>query len=386
MNSRYPAISANLGLWSGRVWPVVLAALLGTLAVFYFWYGLPGQTPALNDFGSFWASGAAALEGRNPYGVYPETFHIEGTDIVHPNLNPPASLLLFAPLSLMDPHLTMKLIWWSGLLAYLAIVVAAARGVSDSSAVLPVSMWALALPAFWDSLRLGQIYVLLLFVVACAWFLLRRQRLAAAGILIGIFVALKPIFVLWPLMLFVTGHLRASAWAGLAFAAVSLMPLLVFGPDVYGQWLDLVLSEAGNRKAAFPNATVMAIGYRAGSPVIGMLLPALVLVWAALRIRQEHLSLAEASAIGIALGIAISPVAWFHYLLFLLPAMLSRRWSAGLLAGAAIMVLPVALLHVVYEQLPALYPALAEPIRATAGSPFSWATLFLLGALGRGSR
>ena len=105
------------------------------------------------------------------------------------------------------------------------------------------------------------IYVLLLFVVACAWFLLRRQRLVAAGILIGVFVALKPIFVFWPLMLFVTGHSRASVWAGLAFATVSLLPMVVFGPDIYGQWFDLVLSEADDRKAAFPNATVLAIGY-----------------------------------------------------------------------------------------------------------------------------
>lgn len=362
---------------------IVVATILGAMAVLYFWYGIPGKFPLLNDFGSFRASGRAAIEGLNPYGIYAETFRIPGTDIIHPNLNPPASLLLFAPLSLLDSHLSARFIWWSGLLAYAAIVAVALRRQPETNAILPMAAWALALPAFWDGLRLGQVYLLMLVLVAGAWHMLEHRREIAAGLLIGIFVALKPIFLFWPGLLFLAGHKRAAVWTGFWFMAVSLLPVLVFGPAVYGQWLDLIMSEAGNRKGVFPNASLMAIGYRAGSPFLAMLLAVITLIWMTMQILRNRIGTAEASAIGIALGIVLSPVAWFHYLIFLLPAMLTRRWSGRILAVAVFMLVPIAPLYMVYEYLPAQMPALAEPIRATLGSVFSWTALLLLSGLSR---
>ena len=360
-----------------------LVSVMGAVAVLYFWYGIPGKALLLNDLSSFKASGQAAIEGLNPYGVYAGTFRIPGTGIVHPNLNPPTSLFLFAPLTLLDSRLLFWLVWWGGLMAYMAILGLALWRQPDRNALLPMVAWALALPAFWDGLRLGQIYLLLLVLVAGAWHMLEQRRDIAAGVMIGVFVALKPNFLFWPVLLFLTGHKRVAIWTGLCFLAASLLPLVAFGPAIYGQWLDVIMSEAGNRKVAFPNASLLAIGYRAGSPLLAMSLAAITLFWTATLIRRNRIGATEASAIGIALGIVLSPVAWFHYLIFLLPAMLARRWSARILAGAVFMLLPIAPLHMIHAYLPAQNLAFAEPIRATLGSIFSWTALLLLSGLPR---
>src|SRR5215203_7294758 len=69
--------------------------------------------PGLWDFGSFVASGRAAREGLNPYGVYPLTLRVElpGFESWNPNLNPPISALLFQLFDLADPQVAFR-IWW----------------------------------------------------------------------------------------------------------------------------------------------------------------------------------------------------------------------------------------------------------------------------------
>lgn len=383
MTVRKLGVPANNRIGAERLTGIVLATVLGTMAVLYFWHGISVRTPPLNDFGSFWASGKAATEGLNPYGVHPQTFRILGTDIVHPNLNPPASLLLFAPLSQFDPNLVAKFVWWASLLAYIVIVTTALRRQPDPVATLPMAAWAFALPAFWDGLRLGQIYLPLLVLVAGAWYLLERRREAFAGLFIGIFLAFKPNFLFWPLLLYLTGYRRAAIWTGVCFVTVSLLPLVVFGSAVYEQWFDVIVAEAGDRKGVFPNASILAIGYRSGSTVTTVLLAAATLAWAAAQILRGRTDVADASAIGIGLGIVLSPVAWFHYMIFLLPAMLTRRWSSRILIGAVFMLAPIAMLHSVYISPLAQNPTLTEPVRATLGSVFSWTALFLLAGFAR---
>lgn len=364
-----------------RMSGLLLASILGFAGFLYFWYGLPGKAVPLNDFGSFWASGKAVLNGGNPYGVHPNTFRVLDGNIIHPNLNPPASLLLFAPLSLVDPHVLARTIWWAGLLLYFVIVVSALRHQPNRDAVLPMAAWAFALPAFWDGLRLGQVYVPLLVLAAGALHLLKHRRDVSAGLLIGLFVAIKPNFLFWPLLLYVGGYRRVAIWSAASFVAVSLLPAFVFGPAIYGQWFDVVSMETGNRKGVFPNASVMAIGYRSGSAATVALLVAVVLTWTALQLRRHRLDITKISATGIALGVVLSPVVWFHYLIFLLPAMLASRWNAKLFVGAGMMLIPIMPLYLLYNAPITQDAVLAEPVRATVGSVFSWAALLLLSGL-----
>lgn len=354
---------------------VALCAVLGTLALLYFWFGQQGTQ--LYDFGSFWASGRAALDGLNPYAVYPETFRLPGTDTYHPNLNPPASLLLFAPLAWTDPWVTIEVLWWAGLAAYAGFVAVTLHRNPRPNAML-MGAWVLALPAFWDGIRMGQVYLPMMVGAAVAWHLMERGRPLAAAIVIGCLAALKPNLLVWPALLFIAGHRCMGVAAGLAFAAASLLPLLLFGTGVYLQWYEMLTGDLAGRSGYFANATVVAVGVRAGSQLLGLLLAALVLAWAVHLVWRARLSVMEVGAIGIGVAILVSPVAWMHYLLLLLPALLRMRWNRGIVIAAVAMAVPMPALFWIFRILPLHYPTLAEAIRATVGSAYSWAALLLV--------
>ncbi len=375
MNGRLLIASLDQRFQVEQLTRIALAVVLGTLVLFYFWFGQQGAR--LYDFGSFWASGKAALEGLNPYAVYPETFNLPGTDTYHPNLNPPFSLLLFAPLAWVDPWAMIKVQWWLGLAAYAGFVGFTLYRHPRPNAML-LGAWALALPAFWDGIRMGQVYLPMMIAAAAVWHLVERDRSLAAAIVIGCLAALKPNLLVWPVLLFIAGHRRMGVAAGLAFVAASLLPLPVFGAGVYVQWFEMLSGDLGGRSGYFANATVMAIGVRAGSHLLGLALAGMVLAWAIRRLWGARLSVTETSAIAIGVAVLVSPVAWMHYLLLLLPALLRMRWNKGVAIAAAVMAVPMPALFWVFKILPLHFPALAEAIRATIGSAYSWAALLLV--------
>jgi len=362
---------------------IVLAALLCVFALFYFRYGLPPGP--LNDYGSFWASGKAANAGLDPYAVHPGTFRSPGTGHMHPNLNPPVSLLLFAPLARLDPQATLTALWWGGLILYAGIVVLTLRRHNRQDALL-LGAWALALPALWDGLRLGQVYVLLFAGVALVWYLMEEGRPALAAVAIGCLAAFKPNLLLWPALLFVAGHRRMAMIAALSFAGLSALPVLFFGPEIYVQWLEMLLSDVGGRSGYFANVTVVAIGVRAGSHLLGGLFAALVLAWAALEARRQPISATQVSVLGIGAAILVSPVAWMHYLLLLVPALMRLRWTRGVAAGAAVMVVPTVVAFWAFRTLPLSWPEMAPVLKATIGSAYGWGALLLIVAMARAGR
>ncbi len=383
MDGRILAGPASDLLHRDRLIRVVLAALLCSFALFYFRYGVPPGP--LNDYGSFWASGKAANAGLDPYAVYPETFRSPATGHVHPNLNPPASLLLFAPLARLAPEATMTALWWGGLLVYAGIVIATLRRLGRPDGLL-VGAWALALPALWDGLRLGQVYVLLFAGAALVWYLLEEERPLLAGVAIGCLAALKPNLLLWPALLFFAGHRRVAGAAALSFLFTSALPALLFGPEVYTQWIAMLRGDVAGRSGYFANATVVAVGVRAGSHLLGAALAALVLAWAVVEARRRPMSAMQASALGIGVAILVSPVAWMHYLLLLVPALLRRRWNAGIAVGAAVMVIPAVVAFWAFSTLPLSWPELAPAIKATIGSAYSWGALLLVVTMARAGR
>ena len=77
-----------------------------------------------------------------------------------------------------------------------------------------------------------------------AWILLERKKEIWAGILIGLVVAMKPNFAVWPALLLLSGTYRPALASIATVAVVSAIPLAVFGPEIYRQWLDLLASDA----------------------------------------------------------------------------------------------------------------------------------------------
>src|SRR3712207_6811803 len=197
--------------------------------------------PGLWDFGSFVASGRAASEGLNPYGIYPLTLRVElpGFESWNPNLNPPISALLFQAFDVADPHVAYQIWRWISVVFYAAAVLLLVSRFSDRLQAVCVALWCFALAGFWDTLFLGQIYLPLVFAGIAAWLLLERGAGLWAGILIGIVVAIKPNFLVWPVLLFLSGHYRPSIVACVTAGIISLIPLVIYGPEVYRQWIEL---------------------------------------------------------------------------------------------------------------------------------------------------
>ncbi|WP_142848064.1 glycosyltransferase family 87 protein [Telmatospirillum sp. J64-1] len=357
----------------GRVPSLLAIAALLAIIVYGLSFALP--RPSLMDYGSFFASGEAAANGDNPYGVYPLTFHVvlPGFESWNPNLNPPISLPFFEQFAKLDPHQGFRL-WWAisfacyGMTVYLLI-----RRYFPKNGLLPM-LWALALAGFWDTLVLGQIYVPLVLAAVGAWLLLDRNRPILAGLLIGVVVAVKPNFLVWPALLFLAGYYRPVFAAGASALFLSLIPLFLYGPTVYQQWVELILNDA-NRALFLTNASLSGLTQRLGSPVMGTVLSVGLLAGLALWVwmRKRRLSALHVSALGLLGALLASPIAWVHYTMFLLPVFFVLPLSPLLLASAVLLVAPV----------PIILGLLNAPwwLQATAGSVYGWAVLFCLVAL-----
>lgn len=342
---------------------VLLAALLHGLTL-----ALP--TGALMDFGSFIASGRAAAQGLDPYGIHDLTFHVvlPGFEAWNPNLNPPPLLPAFQALSLLPPDHGFRLWWAVSALCYGITLWLLFRRYRRPLVVV----WALALAGFWDTLVLGQIYLPLVLAAVAAWLALERGQGWRAGVLIGMLVAAKPNFAVWPALLLVAGHGRPALAAGLTAAVLAVTPALLYGPQVWGQWLHLVLTDA-DRAHFLTNASLSGLARRLGMPGLGIAASLALLAgagWQAWRCRPD---VAAASALALAVAVAASPIAWVHYTLFLLPVFFSRPHSRPLLAAALLLVVPV----------PWVLRALAAPWweQASYGSLYAWAMILCLWAV-----
>ena len=350
---------------------LLLALVLGAMVFTGLERSLPTADP--RDFGSFIASANAGTRGENPYGVYPLTFHVvlRGFDVWNPNLNPPISVLFFRVFQRLETARAFR-IWWSlSLLCYMAAVLLLARQYGRRMHWL-IPLWAFAHAGLWDTLFLGQLYLPLVVIVAGSWLLLDTYRPVSAGVLLGILVAVKPNFLVWPALLLLAGHWRTPTSAAVTFASLWILPVLPLGADTYRQWIQVIVSD-DVRGAFLTNASIPGLMQRLGAGPLGALLSIVALAGAAVWAFRRKPSSLQASALGIALGIAASPIAWVHYTLFLLPVFFCCRPTRLLTTSAALVVIPV----------PFVLRFIDAPIwaQATIGSAYNWSVLLCLGAL-----
>jgi hypothetical protein len=305
-----------------------------------------GMEPlSLRDFGSLWASGNLANQGLNPYGEHSSTFRVTtpGGQWSAVNLNPPFSVLLFQPLARLDPALGFRALQVASAMGYVMLILVLIHHTPTPDAWLRVLLLFLWHP-FWSTLELGQIYVLLL-PLAAAGLLLGERRPILAGVCIGLLVALKPPYVIWPLLLLVGRHGR-PALVGLGTAAILTLLPAVFGHlDWYPEWIAAART-ASALQYLHDNLSALALLTRLGVPPLAAIaamataLTALaVLVW------QRRWAAPRISAIALIASWWASPVAWVGYALWLGPIFLSHRyWPEALLIAAVLFAIPGPLL------------------------------------------
>lgn len=327
------------------------------------------------DFGSFVASGRAAREGLNPYGIYPLTLHVvlPGFESYNPNLNPPISALLFQLFDIADPALSLRVWWWISVACYLATIILLLRRYAGSSLqALVMGLFALALAGFWDTLFLGQIYLPLVLAGAGAWLLLERGADLRAGLLIGLVIAIKPNFLVWPALLFLSGRRRPALTAVGVAGLISAIPLAAFGVEVYRQWFELIASD---RERAFflTNGSFAGLAARAGAPALGPVLSLALLAGLAWWAFRHRPSLQSAGSFGLLASLLASPLGWIHYTLFLLPVFFAHWSRPAIRTAGLLLVIPV----------PFIIDQFTKPawVQLTIGSVYGWALVLCLVAL-----
>ncbi len=352
--------------------PSLMVAILAVLAIRAEFPRI-AYGGGLWDFGSFVASARAAKEGLNPYGIYELTLHVElpGFESWNPNLNPPISALLFQLFDIADPHVSYRIWRWISIAFYAATVVLLVRRFAGVQAVI-VALWAFALAGFWDTLFLGQIYLPLVFAGVAAWMLLERGNGLAAGILIGIIVSMKPNFLVWPALLFLSGYYRPALIASITAGIISAIPLLVYGPEVYRQWFELVASD---RERAFflTNGSFAGLAARAGMPMLGLILSLALLAGLALWAFLRRPDVLVASALALVAALLASPLGWIHYTLFLLPVLLMHWHRPTMRIVALLLIIPVPFIIDQFTK--------AAWIQLTIGSAYGWALVLCLAVL-----
>lgn len=206
------------------------------------------------DFFTFLASAANWRAGQSPYGV--PRFITDGASdaAVHPNLNHPATVVLFTPLLALSP--AAAYVFWTvfGLASLFVALAFALREMALSPIRWPgalVLALALAAPGVAYGLQLGQWGLVLTLPVTAAWLLLRRDRRVFAGLLLGLLVALKPFLFPTLVALLPLGAnwsrprltpLAPPFAAVAAAAALSVATLPFTGTSVYAGWFAALRS------------------------------------------------------------------------------------------------------------------------------------------------
>lgn len=311
----------------------------------------------LMDFGSFYASGLKIRNGENPYDpnseyIFEINFSRVGAGGKMMNLNPPISVVLFRPLSWFDPH--QSLIVWQVTSAILYTGIIFLLATTYKQNLRPgIFLWAFTLAGFWHTLVLGQIYILLLLFTVLGWIFLQRGKYIPAGIAIGLVVAIKPNFILWPIFLLFSGYYVTFFLSVLSGLIVSLIPVLFYGTRIYAQWLEA--SALHPETIIMPgNNSIMGLTTRFGSISTGIVISViLVLLLLILSKRKSSVNMEKpeyVSALGIIASLLASPISWTGYTILLLPIFFSlKRWTVPTIVSAAILSIPFAIVLQLFQ-------------------------------------
>jgi hypothetical protein len=367
----------------------------------------------MNDFGRFYYSALACLQGNDMYGPRPAEFaQVPELQLGRQfgNMNPPHFHLVVLPFALFSPLVALS--GW-GILSGMCLVWSLRVVAKESALVISRSWWWLVVVGFLSftgtqmMLITGQLAWVLLLPITLAWAAARRRRWEHAGGYLGIAMSVKPF-----LLIFLPYFVLQRQWRALIHASITLLGcfvvgVVVFGVDAYRSWLatlaavnwtlgDTNVSLLGfltrnfSANAMFSSLVdlpgVIRPLWLLGVGLIGVL-TLIAAIWS-----EDENAIDRSFALLLLAALLISPLGWTYYLWFPLGPFVvllsswhgakrvvsmstspTQRWRNWLLLAAI--------------------PGLVWPFLATGllqphpwatvvfGSIYFWSTLFLWSAL-----
>jgi len=231
---------------------VATACMVCALGMLVLSFQLAPREGDIDDFVQEWTSARNHLHGRAVY----EDLHLsverefgpELADILPNQYNghPPVGILAAVPLGSL-PYRTAHLVW--NVLSLTALAIALWLILGRVGLGLPASAWAfVGAVLLWSTplarqVVAGQPNLILLMLIAAGWAAMRHRRDGLAGVFLGTAAAFKlfPAFLfLYPLL---QRRWRVIVAGGAAFLALNVVAASVLGPNVFFDFVTLVLPD-----------------------------------------------------------------------------------------------------------------------------------------------
>jgi hypothetical protein len=192
-----------------------------------------------------------------------------------------------------------------------------------------ISLLMLSLPVR-NSFTLGQTSIIPVLLVLLGCFAVRGER--GSGVLIGIGAALQPAVLLFAPLLWLTGREKAAVSSGMTFVGCTALAWAAMPGDSWAYWVHHVAGAGlGERADSLDNQSLHGVLLRSGleGPLEVVLFVALAAAVVFLGLRRavryaRDGQLLLAVALTGCVAIAVSPTAWQHQLLWVLPALVGR--------------------------------------------------------------
>lgn len=274
------------------------------------------------DFRFSYFSGAKSVVEGGP--LYPTSLDDPGLEEAKAYVYPPLLAVALVPLTILPVDVAVILALLGSLAALMGAL--AIVGVRDVRCYAAVIVWA---PA-WNALEVVNVTATLTLALALAWRF--RDKVWPPAVALGLAVAAK--IFLWPLLVWLvaTRRLRAAAAAVLVGLVGTFTAWAAVGFDGLTRYPDLLskVSELHAEDSYSIVGAALALGF---GPLVSHVLMVTVgvalLAMCAKCGRREDAD-EQAFTYAVAAALALTPVAWLHYLVLLVVpvAITHPRFSA----------------------------------------------------------
>ncbi len=229
--------------------PFVLYGLVTLLGVFLVYRGvLPALTRIDSDFPNYYTAAKIVVDGKDAARLYDNQWFQNQIRSYGMDLNgkfspfPPATALVLLPLTVFDPLNALRITVVINLI--LLVLSIKVLSMLYSSTLLESAVFTLFSGiGLANCIRLGQLYLLLSFLIIAGYYAYTQKRKAVAGICFGLFIPIK----YYPIVILAYFAIRRE-WrvviSGMATAAlIALVGVLVLGWDLHREYISSVIGN-----------------------------------------------------------------------------------------------------------------------------------------------